>query len=233
MPSGARASFSRAIWRRPNSLAGDRAGERRGGAPVTFRIGRRLLAARRSAVLSQFTRRMTILYLVSFIGGLLLAVRVMIFGVERARADHPAGERTFRLSPAVIAVTAVVFGVAGYVLDRPSIGGPVRSVSMAALLAVISGMATARWVRRWWSITPEHEVEDVRYQLQGHLAQVTKPIEIDQPGEVTFELAGERRVLRARHFEQGALAAGTDVVIERIEDEVAYVEAWQEVEKRL
>jgi hypothetical protein len=204
-----------------------------GHSPVTFRIGCRLQAVLRSAILSQNIERMTILYLVSFIGGLLLAVRVMIFGVERARADHPAGERTFRLSPAVIAVIAVVFGVAGYVLDRPSVGGSVRSAALAALLAVVSGLATARWVRRWWTITPEHEVEDVRYQLQGHLAQVTKPIEIDQPGEVTFELAGEQKVLRARHFEQGALAAGTDVVIERIEDDVAYVEAWQEVEKRL
>ena len=29
------------------------------------------------------------------------------------------------------------------------------------------------------------------------------------------------------------LAVGTEVVIERIEDDVAYVEAWTEVEKRL
>ena len=42
-----------------------------------------------------------------------------------------------------------------------------------------------------------------------------------------------RRVLPARSFDDGTLAAGTEVVIERIEDDIAYVEAWLEVEKRL
>jgi hypothetical protein len=176
---------------------------------------------------------MTIVYLASFIGGLLLAVRVMIFGVERSRSEHPAGERTFRLSPAVIAVGAVVFGVVGYILQVRLVAGPATRPIAAAALAVVAGLATARWVKRWWTITPEHEVEDVRYQLQGHLAQVTKSIGPERDGEVAFEIENERRVLRARHFEHGALAAGTDVVIERIEDEIAYVEAWQEVEKRL
>ena len=59
---------------------------------------------------------MTILYLASFIGGLLLAVAVMIFGVERPRERHPTGERSFRLSPAPIGAFAVVFGVVGYIL---------------------------------------------------------------------------------------------------------------------
>src|SRR5690349_456763 len=40
---------------------------------------------------------MNILYLASFIGGLLLAVRIMIAGVERSRDEHPEGERSFRL----------------------------------------------------------------------------------------------------------------------------------------
>ena len=33
--------------------------------------------------------------------------------------------------------------------------------------------------------------------------------------------------------ERTSIVADTEVVIERIEDDVAYVEAWQEVEKRL
>ena len=52
-------------------------------------------------------------------------------------------------------------------------------------------------------------------------------------GEVAFDIEGDHRVLRARSFDDGALAAGTEVVIERIENDVAYVEAWMEVEKRL
>ena len=63
---------------------------------------------------------MTILYLASFIGGLLLAVRIMISGVERPREDHPAGERSFRLSPPVLSALMVVFGITGYLLSRPA-----------------------------------------------------------------------------------------------------------------
>jgi membrane protein implicated in regulation of membrane protease activity len=175
---------------------------------------------------------MTIFYLASLIGGLLLAVRVMIFGVERPREQHPSGERSVRLSPAIIAVFAVVFGVVGYVAARTG-ATSVAAIGIGVALAVVTSLATARWVKQWWAITPEHEIDDGRYVLQGHLATVTKPIVPDVDGEVVFEVEGERRVLRARNFEQGALAAGTDVVIERIEDDVAYVEAWQEVEKRL
>jgi membrane protein implicated in regulation of membrane protease activity len=175
---------------------------------------------------------MMILYLASFIGGLLLAVRVMILGVETPRDQHPSGERSFRLSPAVIAVFAVVFGVIGYIAGRKSTNHVV-DITIAVLAAVVSALATARWVKRWWVITPEHEVDDERYVLQGHLARVTKPIAADVDGEVVFEVEGKHQVLRARNFEAGALSAGTDVVIERIEDDIAYVESWQEVEKRL
>jgi hypothetical protein len=175
---------------------------------------------------------MTILYLISFIGGLLLAVRVMIFGVERPRELHPSGERTFRRSPAVVAVATVVFGVVGYIAARSG-AGTLTAAVVAVLLAVGAAILTARSVKHWWAVTPEHEVDDERYLLQGHLAGVTKPIGQDVDGEVTFDVGAERRVLRARNIEEGSLPAGTDVVIERIEDDVAYVEAWQEVEKRL
>jgi len=176
---------------------------------------------------------MAILYLVSFIGGLLLVVGVMIFGVERPRERNRNGERSFRLSPAPTGVFAVVFGVVGYVLSRRQFVGATTAVIISVLLAAVAAVITARLVRQWWAVTPEHEVEDERYLLQGHLARVTKPIAPDVDGEVAFEVDQEHRVLRARNFEEGSLPAGTDVVIERIENEVAYVEAWQEVEKRL
>ena len=173
------------------------------------------------------------LYLVSFIGGLMLAVGVMIFGVERPRERSQDGKRSFRLSPAPTGVFAVVFGMLGYILSRRPFVGMTTTAIISALVATVAAVVTARLVRQWWAVTPEHEVEDERYLLQGHLARVTKPIAPDADGEVAFQVDQEHRVLRARNFEEGPLPAGTDVVIERIENEVAYVEAWQEVEKRL
>ena len=176
---------------------------------------------------------MTILYLACFIGGLLSIVAVMIFGVERPREQHPAGERSFRLSPAPISVFAAIFGLAGYVMSRRQDSTVPITLVAAVVLGMLASAITARLVRKWWAVSPEHEIEDERFVLQGHLARVTKPIAGDVDGEVAFEIGSERRVLKARNFEEGALPAGTDVVIERIEDEIAYVEAWQEVEKRL
>lgn len=176
---------------------------------------------------------MTILYLASFIGGLLLAVGVMIFGVERPRARHPSGERSFRISPAPVGTFAVAFGAVGYILAHTRFVGIAATAAIALLVAAISAATTARLVRQWWAVTPEHEVEDERYLLQGHLARITDSIGLEAEGKVTFEVEGKLHVLRARNLDQGSLPAGTDVVIERIEHEVAYVEAWQEVEKRL
>jgi membrane protein implicated in regulation of membrane protease activity len=172
---------------------------------------------------------MTVIYLASFIAGLLLAVRVMIFGVERPQDDDRAGERSFRMSPAVAAVFAVVFGAAGYLLTRA--GAP--ALPIAAGLAAFGAFAAARLVNRWWRTAPPSDVDDERYVLQGHIARVTKVIRADVDGEVEYEMGNRQHLLKARSFDAATLAVGTDVVIERIEGDVAYVEAWMEVEKRL
>jgi membrane protein implicated in regulation of membrane protease activity len=172
---------------------------------------------------------MTILFLASFIGGLLLAVRIMIAGVERPRTEHPAGERSFRLSPPVVSAFAVVFGIAGYVMARRQLGTVVTQVAIPAAIGAVSAMITARLVRDWWKVTPEHETDDERFVLQGHVAQVTKPIAGGVDGEVTFEHEGKRHVHRARGLDDTSLAAGDVVVIERIEDDIAYVESWTDV----
>lgn len=175
---------------------------------------------------------MTFLYLASFLAGLLLAVRVMMYGVERPREESPTGERSFRLSPAVIVVFLITFGVTGYILTRRGIT-TATTLGVGAGLGVVLSLITAHFVKKWWTITPEHDVDDVRYVLQGHIARVTKAIQANVEGEVTYELGAQRHVMRAQSFDGADIAAGTEVVIERIEGDLAYVEAWMEVEKRL
>lgn len=162
--------------------------------------------------------------------GLLLAVRIMIYGVERPREDNPGGERSFRVSPPVIVAFAIVFGIAGYGLRRT---GDWLPLVVAAVLGVVAAVAAARLVTRWWTITPEHDVDDERYVLQGHLARVTKTVGAAVDGEVAFDIGAQHRVVRARSLVDTEIAAGTEVVIERIDGDIAYVEAWAEVEKRL
>lgn len=176
---------------------------------------------------------MIAVYLAVFIAGLLLAVRIMIAGVERPRNASPDGERSFRLSPPVLVGFGVVFGAVGYVLTKRNFAGPAARGVVAVVLGIAAAILAARLVRRWWAVVPEHDVDDERYVLQGQLARVTKSISGDVEGEVTFEFGNERRYVRARDLDGRSIVADTEVVIERIEDDVAYVEAWQEVEKRL
>lgn len=177
---------------------------------------------------------MSILFLASFIGGLLLAVQIMIAGVERSREEHPSGERTFRMSPPLIASMAMIFGVIGYILHRQLVGNNASQILIAAVLAIVTGIITARVVREWWKVTPEHETDDERFVLQGHVARVTQPITgTTGEGEVTYVIGDKTFVHPARGIDETVLEAGSEVVIERIEDDVAYVESWVEVEKRL
>src|SRR5262249_51597126 len=140
---------------------------------------------------------MTVLYLASFIGGLILAVRIMTHGVERPREEHPTGDRSFHLSPPLIVSFAMLFGASGYLMARGGVSQTI-AVPVAVLLGGAGAIIAANLVRKWWTVVPEHDVDDERYVLQGHLARVTKSIGPDVDGEVAFEFAGDRRLLRAR-----------------------------------
>ena len=92
-------------------------------------------------------------------------------------------------------------------------------------------------VARWALPAVAAEVVDERYVLQGHPARVTR-IVADGAGapsayEISYEEGGATHVLRARSLEGTVLAPGSEVVIERVEDGAAYVEAWSVVERRL
>src|SRR4051812_47152955 len=162
-------------------------------------------------------------YLLAFVGGLILGVRIMIRGVERSPASHPTGARSFRLSPAVLSTFGIVFGLTGYLL-----GTSAAAFISSVALGLIAALAAARLVTKWWAAVPTHDVDDERYVLQGHIARVTKSIRPEVDGEVAFEVEGERHVLRARGIDHESLDVETEVVIERIEEDLAFVEPWAE-----
>jgi hypothetical protein len=62
---------------------------------------------------------------------------------------------------------------------------------------------------------------------------VTAPIPAEGEGKITFSEAGADRTIRARAIDGTAIDEGQEVCIERVEDEVAFVELWAIVEQRL
>jgi membrane protein implicated in regulation of membrane protease activity len=164
--------------------------------------------------------------------GLVAGVRIMLYGVERKRPEGDETPRSFSLTPAVIASFSFAAGIVGYIGLRK---GASNTGSLLAALAAgaIAAFGAGRVVAAWWKVVPEHDVDDERYVLQGSLGKVIRAVSAQVAGEISLESSGHATTIPARSVDDCVLAAGTEVVIERIEDGVAYVEDWATVEKRL
>jgi hypothetical protein len=175
---------------------------------------------------------MTYLFLAAFIAGLLMAVRVMFFGAERRRLVSTDTLPLRRSEPAISGFL-LMFGVAGYLLTRRGTVSPAAGAGIAALLGLVWAALVTRLAVATARLQPEHDPDDPRYVLQGHVALVSTPIPSDGEGTITFLEAGAQRTVRARTIDGSAIAEGEEVCIERLEDDVAFVELWALVEQRL
>jgi hypothetical protein len=137
-----------------------------------------------------------------------------------------------RSEPAVIGFL-LMFGVAGYLLTRNGTLSVAAGTGVAALLGLAWGALVTRLAVATARMQPEHDPEDPRYVLQGHVAIVAEAIPADGEGAITLSEGGVQRTVRARTIDGSAIAAGEEVCIERLDDGVAFVELWAIVEQRL
>jgi hypothetical protein len=164
--------------------------------------------------------------------GVIAAVRVMLYGVERQRSAGDTSPRSFSASPALISVFSFVAGIVGYVSRRLGLRpGPTWLAALG--IAAVATFAASRVITAWWTVVPEHDIDDERYVLQGSLGRVTAAIDGESAGQISLENSAHKEFLPARSIDGQTMGVGTEVVIERIEDGVAYVEDWAVVEKRL
>jgi len=189
------------------------------------------------------------LFIGSFASGLVIGVFQMLFGVERRQrtrrhsaveaASIPDGlanahrEISARISLPSAAAFMTFFGLTGYLLTRFATLGPVARIVLAAIAGGVSIIGVLALIKAWARPSARREVVDERFVLMGHLAEVTTPIEADQPGMIAYQVDGVRYSTMARTLDGSPAPAGSEVVIERVEDGYAYVEAWAHVEKRL
>jgi hypothetical protein len=174
------------------------------------------------------------LFLGSFLAGLILTVVSMLVGVERRGGVVPRaepGERPrVRLTRPIIAAFAMLFGVLGYLLERHTTLGPVSTLVLAAVAGGLGILGSVLLVAKW-AVKGAHD--DTAELLQGHVATVTRDATDSAPAEITYVLNGARSVVPAKPVDDTRLVTGAEVVIERIENGIAYVEAWAQVEQRL
>ncbi|MEX2154782.1 MAG: hypothetical protein WD825_15680 [Gemmatimonadaceae bacterium] len=183
---------------------------------------------------------MRALGVVTFLAGLLLAVRVMFFGVQRRRDAEHLDHRRWPL-----ALAALLVAVGGMLYARSSaLQGVTATWAMAVVLVGIGAGAGAWWLVKRSAAVPSTDPEDdPRYRFQGHVARVIKSIESRSGdsgvGRIAFDFDGKRHELNARWTSEGTFErqssglVDNEVVIERVEGDVAYVEPWTVVEERL
>lgn len=172
-----------------------------------------------------------VIYLAVFLGGLALAVHVMLNGVERwkrRRSRKPSAA----LNPPTVAGFAMGLGASGYLLSSRSSLSQwlILIISLVIGGAALTGMIVlmAKWALR--SPVSFHPEED---EISGQVATVTRAITAHEPGEITWHAWEKRHMLPARALGDSEIPEGAEVVIDVVEDGVARVELWSVVEQRL
>lgn len=189
------------------------------------------------------SRAMHLVFLSAFLLGLVLGVYVMIRGVERIKPPagtapvdalgRPVGVARMAFATPTIGAFAAVFGATGYLLRRYADLRDVTVLIVAITVAAVGAVVAGRLVARWARLAATHDAPDERYLLQGHPARVVSPIGAVGPGQIAYVLGGTRYAASARSVDGSAVPADTDVVIERVENGVVYVEPWVRVEQRI
>jgi hypothetical protein len=181
------------------------------------------------------------LFLVALLAGLGLGTYAMVRGVERHDPAQPladalgrevSGNRIAWWLPAA-AGALTLFGSVSYVTARFASLSGAAIVAVGALAGGVGAVLAHLLVSRWAVPAAAREPEDPRYVLQGHPARVHRSIAANGVGEVTYESNGRRVLVAARSTDGTAIPDGSDVIIERLEDDVAYVELWSRVEERI
>lgn len=169
-------------------------------------------------------------FLIVFIAGLAVGVYSMLHGVTAA----PAAGVTTRwgmLSAPSVSAFGIAFGAIGYLCSTHT----ALSEASVILISLAGGLATvpisAPLLARAAKSRSIPHPDDVT--LEGQPATVTQAVSDTVLGEVAYERDGKSFRHPALNVTDGTLAPGKDVVIDRIEQGVAYVEDWDRVEKRL
>ncbi|HJQ19778.1 MAG TPA: hypothetical protein VJ867_05465 [Gemmatimonadaceae bacterium] len=174
---------------------------------------------------------------VAFGIGLLLGIRVMFFGVQRRLDEEHV---LLRRWPLTLAAFFMVTGVVLYVGASRSEAG-VQLLATALLAGAIAGWGAWALVRHSATAPSTDPEDDPEFRFQGQVARVVEGIvpRGGQPpaGRIAFEFDGRRYEFRAQWTpgdwrpEQGR--ADAEVVIERVTDDLAFVEPWAAIEERL
>lgn len=182
-------------------------------------------------------------YLCCFLTGLLLTVVTFVFGghlhlpvhlhfdshwhLPHVSVDHD-GLSPFNLTTLVMFLTW--FGGTGYLMTRYKSSAAVLAF-LAAMLVGFFGAALMYLFTMRVFTRNERPLRAADFNMLGVLGRLSVPIrEQDGTGELIYSQQGTRRSCGARSEDGRGIVRGTEVVVMRYENGIAYVRPWQELE---
>jgi membrane protein implicated in regulation of membrane protease activity len=147
-------------------------------------------------------------------------------GIAKSASSHSGGHISWFNASTVMAFLAW-FGGIGYILSAHS-----HLVGIIALAFAIAGGLSASWAVFKFMVklmnTESWHLKDEDYRHEGLVCTVTMPVRENGTGEIMYMQNGVRRSAGARSCTGKPLEKGAEVVIERYENGVAYVNRWEE-----
>lgn len=120
------------------------------------------------------------------------------------------------------------FGGCGYLLTRSG-DFALLTVLVLAMITGLAGGAILFWFLVRVLLPHERELTAEETAIVGMYGLVSSPIRDGGTGEIQFSQSGSRHFAPARSDAGGMLARGTEVVVMRYEQGIAYVRAWDEI----
>lgn len=152
---------------------------------------------------------------------------------ERTSEHVPDAEPSALFNWASVAAFAFAFGLAGYLFTRFTEWGALARVVAAIVSGAAAMTVQSLLIARWAIPSARADQVDERYLLQGTIGRITRDVPAEGQGEMQYALDGVTYTLPAREIAGMSVAADVEVVLDRVEAGVAYVEPWAQVEQRL
>ena len=151
-------------------------------------------------------------------------------GVSLKSGSTKSGGHLSWLDVSTILAFLAWFGGVGYILTKHSHFVAMAILGFALLAGLFAGTIVFQFMARLAKAT-SGQMLDWDYRVEGTVGTVSMAIRENGIGEVLFEQNGARKSAGARSEDGTSLPSGTEVVIARYEDGIAYVKRWEEFTK--
>lgn len=120
------------------------------------------------------------------------------------------------------------FGGTGYLLTRFSGMWLFAIFALSTVAGVVGASAIFLFIAKFL-MKHDKALDPADYDMVGVLGTVSLPIREEGIGELIFSQEGARRSVSARSEKREAIPVGTEVVVTRYEEGIAFVRRWEEL----